>query len=751
MQLNPVLLHVLKEEYGCDIEIDNLLNGNGEETNELLDLESAFCAFSEATKSINGFSIQKDRKILANFFFQKMAIIKELQDNLDSMVYNLFISSIAGDEGARELLRNKRVSQEIDPRTFDSISPDDEFFILDADSSQLKVINTVLKGENVVIQGPPGTGKSQTIANMIAALVAKGSKVLFVAEKRAALEVVLGRLRDVGLGHIVLDLHGADVSRREVMKQLRESLDVVKSIGPVDTKELHTSFSQRRKSLNDHVARLHTPNLPSGYTIYEIQGRLLNLPKEAETHIRWRGKSLKALTQDKASKIMELLREAGDSADLFLKIGPSPWASATLRNGEDVMKAIDTVSAFKNDYLPDMWVTIDGVTSLTGFFKPGTLEEFTTQLSLLEDVHKIGERYNLEIFREDLRVHLENLEPAKRGSLASFWAKIANRDFRTSLKVILKSRKNRDASSKQILREVIHLAEVLRRWRLFAGSESLPTKVTHIDKILLLKKKIILGIYYLQRSLSKKSLREIPLQELEEFINNLDSDNSSAYKIPRLMEIEEELTSLGAEEIFKQIKRCNPMLKLWPRIFEYAWLSSCLDDTHAKDKNLSNFNGKTHNRVVEDFCELDKERLKYGRERVKREHGKLVIETQNSFPDQNELVTREIRKQSRHLPLRKLFTRAPDVMTSLCPCWMASPLSVSQLIDSKSCCFDVVIFDEASQVLPEDAMPAIFRGAQVVVVGDRNQLPPTTFLLLEMMRIMRKRMRCLQLKALKVS
>ena len=63
----------------------------------------------------------------------------------------------------------------------------------------------------------------------------------------------------------------------------------------------------------------------------------------------------------------------------------------------------------------------------------------------------------------------------------------------------------------------------------------------------------------------------------------------------------------------------------------------------------------------------------------------------------------------------------------VCPCWMASPLSVSQLLDGSKQYFDYVIFDEASQVLPEDAVAAILRGKKVVVAGDSKQLPPTTF------------------------
>jgi very-short-patch-repair endonuclease len=99
----------------------------------------------------------------------------------------------------------------------------------------------------------------------------------------------------------------------------------------------------------------------------------------------------------------------------------------------------------------------------------------------------------------------------------------------------------------------------------------------------------------------------------------------------------------------------------------------------------------------------------------------------NAYPDQAALVQHEANKRARHMPLRKLLAQAPDVLTALFPCWMASPLAVSQLIGADRRYFDVVLFDEASQVLPEDAVAALLRGTRAVVAGDRNQLPPTIF------------------------
>src|SRR4029077_7019709 len=99
----------------------------------------------------------------------------------------------------------------------------------DADSSQQRAIVAVVAGQSRVIHGPPGTGKSQTITNLIASLAASGRRVLFVAEKKAALEVVKNRLDAVGLGYLAIDLHGADLSPKKVMQQVANTLAAVRS------------------------------------------------------------------------------------------------------------------------------------------------------------------------------------------------------------------------------------------------------------------------------------------------------------------------------------------------------------------------------------------------------------------------------------------------------------------------------------------------------------------------------------------
>src|SRR5262249_37258687 len=174
-----------------------------------------------------------------------------------------------------------------------------------------------LAGQNAVIHGPPGTGKSQTIANLIAGLAATGKRVLFVAEKRAALDVVLRRLEDVGLSHLSIDLHGADLSPRKVMQQVARTLDMVRNSTPVQCEQTHRQLVDRRTRLNSHVDRLHARREPTGKSVYEMEGRLVRLRVRSAT--RWRGAELKVIDPKTAQKIRDLLVEACGFESLFLR------------------------------------------------------------------------------------------------------------------------------------------------------------------------------------------------------------------------------------------------------------------------------------------------------------------------------------------------------------------------------------------------------------------------------------------------
>ncbi|MDR3063591.1 MAG: DUF4011 domain-containing protein, partial [Methanobrevibacter sp.] len=143
--------------------------------------------------------------------------------------------------------------------------------VLDADSSQIAAIENVKSGENLVVEGPPGTGKSQTIVNLIAELLANGKTVLFVSEKMAALDVVRDRLKSVGLGKFVLELHSNQTRKKKILKDLEKSLNT-KFYKNLEVDSITTRLDNLKLDLDDYAEILHKKSFAYEISPFQLFG-----------------------------------------------------------------------------------------------------------------------------------------------------------------------------------------------------------------------------------------------------------------------------------------------------------------------------------------------------------------------------------------------------------------------------------------------------------------------------------------------
>lgn len=219
-----------------------------------------------------------------------------------------------------DTLKEGEVDRMVDPRH--------SFSILDADSSQTAVVETVRKGSCLIVEGPPGTGKSQTIANIMAELMADGKKVLFVSEKMAALDVVKGRLDQCGLGDFCLEIHSDKMRKTAVLDELRRCLYLDKPSpgrGDRDMDEL----VRLREELNGYVEDLHSAIGVRDLTVYDLYA----MRAAADLHFESRGISMRRVALQDATEVdgrqwSEGLRILDEAAELVTAMGPvkeSPW------------------------------------------------------------------------------------------------------------------------------------------------------------------------------------------------------------------------------------------------------------------------------------------------------------------------------------------------------------------------------------------------------------------------------------------
>ncbi|MCC6386894.1 MAG: DUF4011 domain-containing protein [Dehalococcoidia bacterium] len=684
------------------------------------DLEQVYERLTAAVAGVPGFAIES-RLILSNFSFQKMAIVKDLEQAGDSLAAHDIVASLAGAPDAREAILALRVP--ITLESLDSEPPASEFAVLDSDSSQSRVVRAAVAGQSGVVQGPPGTGKSQVITNLIAGLVASGQRVLFVAEKRAALEVVLKRLEQRGLGDLALDLHGADTSRKQVAARLAQSLANVRNAPAVEDDAPLQRLAEHRARLKAHTARVHRPQSPSGLSVYGIEGRLLRLPAGSECPVRWRGDALHPLTEAAITEAHDLLADLAVDARIVQRAADCPWSNASLRTVAEAQAMTNLVPSLMSGVAALRGDT-SGFAQATGAPEAATLGAFNQQLAAAALANGVLAEWQPGVFDEDIEARVKALWPAESGGLPAVIARWFNGGFKSAKKSAGKLRKS-PASPKGLVDGLRAAAAARDAWKK-AAPGSKPVEFAALGEVSG-RTGAVAGDLGTFSALFGRDLSAAPLAEMTPWLESLMAGPESAMRVPAVHHAEERLAELGVGAFVAHIRESGLPPEAWGRQLDFAWLRSCLDAALAAEPELVAFDGTNQQRLVDEFVQLDKAHLDRNTRRVRRAYSERAIEVMNQFPDQAALIRREAQKRARHLPIRRLLAEAPDVLTALTPCFMASPLSVSQLLGSERRFFDVVVFDEASQVLSEDAVTSLMRGERALVAGDRHQLPPTQF------------------------
>jgi very-short-patch-repair endonuclease len=275
-RLNVTLMEMLRQNFQKEIPgLDPL-----PEDQSGVDVGLVFRIFRDAVRDLPGWEV-KTEIWLGQFSFTKFLLWKDLADRLDDLTRNRVVNHLVNEPG----IPYPNPTEDIRPEQLDNaFHPRDIFCPRSADSSQLAAVMAAAAGHDFVLEGPPGTGKSQTIANIIANCLAHEKRVLFVAEKRAALDVVFRRLREDGLEPFCLELHSNKTGKADVVAQFDRSLKFVTDNGEADWDHRTAELERLRDSLNGYARALHRRH-PCGLNAYRCLDYLLPRKKEATVHL----------------------------------------------------------------------------------------------------------------------------------------------------------------------------------------------------------------------------------------------------------------------------------------------------------------------------------------------------------------------------------------------------------------------------------------------------------------------------------
>ena len=758
---------------------------------------------------------------LGFFSFTKLLIYEDLDPeswpDSDAPSDHPILRALLDPEGFRE--PDSTISDE--DHLDDHLDVSDTHQVLDSDSSQTLAAIDVKTGRNLVIQGPPGTGKSQTITNLIAEAIADDKKVLFVAEKMAALEVVKRRLDDIQIGDACLELHSHKANKRAALHELNRTLGLgqPRLSDPAEDRALLTANRQR---LNDYSRAVNTPIGKSGISPHDVVGRLAQLaePDPAgwpvlsidasmswsrtefvvrldqvaglqalvadigapDKHIFWESGRPSFLPMDRrsiantltaavealgtlqgevddlgrflqvdlptldlaaAETLVRMARLAADAPDVEGINHRSPgWiarADKLRAISRDALALAEVHAEYDAVLIPEAWETdvlkyrqpirmwggrwwrfVSGAyraarAGLSGLCRSDLPDDGTVQIAIVDAILQV-QRLTKSV--DGSRELLANLFPGREfeGSVAScrMLEETLDRlvDFHAT-----KTADTIDDSIHDVLDADLDGAELKAR------AEHCAQSAEHFRRAA----EVVVAELALKpdRRSGETGLPDRPFSHLESWLKNARDRIDSLDDIVRFNRLEERFAELQLHAVTEIAASWKDARIHLAKCFESSYLSAVMAEAFRERPALTEFDGDTHQRIINRFRLLDRDLFQHNRALVAQTHWQRL--PRGPGGGQIGVLRREFEKKRRHLPLRKLMTEAGNAILQIKPVFMMSPLSIAKFIPPGSVRFDLVIFDEASQVRPVDAIGAILRARQAVVVGDNRQLPPTSF------------------------
>lgn len=690
VQFNKVLMLAYAKEHrlnneGMIMEFDNLIDYKLKSVKDVLDYLSAYGYKFEVEKKFDNSFVKFDDIKEQNFKYDSMKIVNSCvigRFPLANSIYNdytLLEKKRLTSSVIEQLLigRGEKKNKKYDERVYT---------INDLDYAQESAIQKLNESGNMVIYGPPGTGKSQTIVNIISDALCKNKKVLVVSQKKAALDVVYNRLKNLNSKCMfITDAEKNKVAFYERCNQMHQA--VMSSGKALDDK---AAFDLVENNIKAEAKELQTISdalfnkTPFGLSLQEMYTNSAKIGKKSYDYVLYKlmlkNKELMAMDYKTLSSTLRVIKEK-NKANLY-------YHYIELKKNNPLIDHIK----------PKVDIHIINQTKTY-------LKELIAKNIVPFDTAKHPHARQLLIYM--LENGVETTDQMK--PLVKMIAEVENKKLHNALnwsKVFFPAYPFvKHAMNKKEEEIEKNFDNTMQDIQNYISSYSLLNKVLDRKGYLMTIDNIINGNSIFLRLLLNAlddylEIRDVNvalqgLTEEEKTILNFayeNSKNARQYRdiIDKILEIRIYHETIKYEELNKDK------------------LSKIIDFENIRNRILSL--KKDEKEISKNIC-LGKFKDEY------------IDYYNNSEENKNYLF--QITKQQGLLPIRKMMDLYGDFLLKLFPCWLLSPESVSTIFPLKKNMFDIILFDEASQVFIENTLPTIYRGKNIVVAGDSKQLRPT--------------------------
>ena len=751
--VNRTLLEFLKQQFGMDI---TGLNPPPQDDNGI-DVLKVLTILRKAIMERPNWNII-DCAFISNFSFAQFMMWNDVHSHAEEISRNKIV---------RALVDGKQYWEYCEYPDFEKIEKEDALVPVQVDASQMRAIKWAASGVSFVLHGPPGTGKSQTITAMIANALSKGQKVLFVAEKMAALNVVYQRLKNIGLENFCLELHSNKAQKSKVLNQLNRRINANFNGYTSGYESNIAQIKQLREKLDAYVNELHKQQ-SCGMSLRELIDSYESLPDYKET-LQIDKRSLRSLTQEDLERQkaqIEKLFVVGSAIKNFennplSEVKQTEYSQSLRRDVEnfydeyvavlDKLQNAGDALAFKLGWknpirstewheLLDLSHVVTSRSEAVSTINSERLNHIIETTKSKKEADKkfeeyssvFASKYNESILSADLdSIKLRYTEAQKKflGKQKAIDAVLA--EFQQHIKtaadiLMIDTIKNEVLNYKQLKQD--KEAHELAERNLWNGNHDLIVECANG-----------LEDAYLLVCTKENELKELLVVNIPEndddwisgkrcFAQNLCDNSSDLRDWILYQSARAECCSIGLEPLCKLYEagfEQEDILPIYLRTVYKEIIWTIIDNSQT----LNLFSGSSFDYHISQYKQAETEYLTLTKAVLV--HSILSNSAYNRDPGSVSsamvLLKKAISTNGKKVSLRNLFDKIAGLIIDLCPCVLMSPMSVAQYLPLWSCQFDLIIFDEASQVPTAQAIGALARGTNAVIVGDPNQMPPTSF------------------------
>lgn len=788
-QVNSTLLEFLKQEFGIDIRG---LEGKG------LTPEEIMAVFRNKTADLKGWAVYGDVYI-SQFTFARYAMWADVKNNINQYKKNALISSLLTNT-------NKISGNFLTADKEDDCNPADVLTPLPCDSSQYEAVAESAKGTTFVLHGPPGTGKSQTITNIIANALDKGKRVLFVAEKQAALHVVKKRLNEIGLGEFCLELHsGKSTDKTEIVRSIENTLSLTAELDSEKFNLAAENILNTRQSLKKPLTALHKKRR-LGVSVYE--GILYYLQnKNAPELVNIESTFYDSLTKKKLEECEKMLLTAQAAAKGCGGVHRSPFDNVNLTACDDKIKnsvlvSAEVVIAELRHLKSYVGLFLDTFNQKISTFTQKKLENLIEIATVLKDdsliqffscneeeffkFYNANVRYDSEV-KHWLKYFKSLPDLGKLGPHIESELENWGENYRSS-KILLDVIKRINRCAKQEIQQKDEVEWIKRAYEIDQAKYKIINCTNLSDNFIGFggindkKREEFLRPIYTLHNLCSQTFMDYNADAF----NSVCVNSANGYLKPLLSGLISAANAfIKSTESFCKTVKADKSVIFDEDVFDYysakcgalidnidmlpAWctykatakklneggltfitdamesgkisgeqiLASFRKNVYRNfiqtnipaDDDLATFsstlideNSANFSIMLEEFAHLTREKIRadlISRLPAKETEGPLALELMS--------FQRSVKGNIRSFNLRQMFTEIPELLKVVAPCLLMSPYTVSQYLPANPELFDIVIFDEASQLPTCEAVPSLARAKSAIIVGDPKQMPPTVF------------------------